>query len=207
MMDQRRIWEEIAESWARLRAKPDDGVEGFLRDRSGLILDVGCGSGRNLAAGKNYVGMDFSPRMITLAEARAKRNGTDALFLIGDAAELPFKGESFDHIMLAAVLHVLESERRARCLGEIRRVLKPGGEVLVTVWSKNQPRFFSGKKETYVPWKAGGKTVMRYYYLFTKGELKSLLEHNGFEVERISGGRKKAFKLFPMNIIAIAKKK
>jgi hypothetical protein len=84
--------------------------------------------------------------------------------------------------------------------------MKSGAKALISVWNKNQPRFFFEEKESYVPWKIGNKQVMRYYYLFTKSELKQFLEENGFKVLEIFGSKKKAFKLFPMDIIAIVQK-
>lgn len=142
--------------------------------------------------------------MVKLAKEKAEKEGAEASFAAAGASELPFKDSSFDHAMLVAVLHVTKD--REKCLSEIMRVLKPGGTVFLTVWNKNQPRFFLSRKEEPVPWKLGSKAFMRYYYLFTKGELKRFLEQNGFEVLSARGSRKKAFRLFPVDIIAVARK-
>src|SRR3989338_5795420 len=99
---------------------------------------------------------------------------------------------------VAALLCILE---RGECLEEMKRVAVPGSLVLMTVWNKDQPRFVLSGKEITVPW--AGKE--RYYYLFTKAEFRKLLEEHGFEIISVRGSHDKAFKLFPRNIIALAR--
>lgn len=86
----------------------------------GTVLDVGCGSApyRRLAGGKvRYIGIDLVPSPD--ADVRA------------DCLCLPFADASFDAVICTEVLeHV---SRPADCLGEIRRVLKEGGKVYITV--------------------------------------------------------------------------
>ena len=69
-----------------------------------------------------------------------------------------------------------------KALQELRRVLKPGGEAFITVWNRGQPRFWFRGKEIAVPWRTRDKTLHRYYYLFSYGELERLVKRAGFEL-------------------------
>jgi SAM-dependent methyltransferase len=97
------------------------------------ILDAGCGSGPLFAAlrdrGAIVTGIDKSAGMLELARRR-----------LGDAADLqvaelgsplPFPDDTFDDVTASLVLHYLEDWRPA--LAELRRVLKPGGRLFVSV--------------------------------------------------------------------------
>jgi hypothetical protein len=81
--------------------------------------------------------------------------------------------------------------------------MKKNGHALVTVWNKEQPRFARSGKVTYVPWRTGKKKHMRYYYLFTKNELKKLLGKY-CEIEYIERVRRS--RPFAENIVAVVKK-
>jgi hypothetical protein len=60
-----------------------------------------------------------------------------------------------------------------------------------------------------VPWRTQTKTLYRYYYLFTYGELKRLAGQAGFEIIKIfpESGYRFPVKLFSQNICLLAKKK
>jgi SAM-dependent methyltransferase len=94
-------------------------------------LDIGCGdaskSGTWLAAhARSYIGVDVSPAAVDLARA----HGFDA-YTVADAAELPFDDARFDVIVICEVLeHLFDPLSAARAA---LRVLRPGGDLLVTV--------------------------------------------------------------------------
>jgi SAM-dependent methyltransferase len=96
------------------------------------VLDIGCGSGwladRCQAAGARVLAMDIAP-----AGVRAARGRFPAIadFLAGDGYHLPYADASFDVVVLSEVVEHLEEVETA--LTEVRRVLKPGGRVLVSV--------------------------------------------------------------------------
>lgn len=97
------------------------------------ILDVGCGSGPLSAAlrdrGALVAGLDLSAAMIELARARL---GEDADLIVHDVAEpLPYADATFDDVVASLVLHYLEDWTQP--LAELRRVLKPGGRLLLSV--------------------------------------------------------------------------
>src|SRR5215469_440562 len=97
------------------------------------ILDAGCGSGPLFAAlrerGATVTGFDKSAGMVELAR---RRLGDGADLQVADlGGPLPFPDGEFDDVIASLVLHYLEDWGPA--LAELRRVLKPGGRLLVSV--------------------------------------------------------------------------
>lgn len=214
MDDIAKVYDEIAEGYFHVRSKPWPEVE--LVER-GPVLDLGCGTGRHssylMSKGFEVVCADISWGMLSVASKRFQGERVQC-----DAAFLPFRDESFATVLYIATLHHLRDELRLRSLMEVRRVLKSGGTAIVSVWALFQPRFFRMYpsmflnflrggvfRDVHVPWKRGGKILMRYYHLFTKSELISLLRRAGFrEIEY----RKRSFKsrILAENHVAIARK-
>ena len=93
------------------------------------ILDIGCGTGEfsPLFRGHEYTGIDISPRYINFA-ARVHTHGA---FSVMDATQLQFPDQSFDYILVMAILHHLSNADVDKVLSEARRVLKPGGKLLI----------------------------------------------------------------------------
>lgn len=97
------------------------------------ILDAGCGSGPLLAAlrdrGATVTGIDSSARMLELAR---RRLDADASLQVADLRDpLPFEDGSFDDVVASLVLHYLEDW--GPTLAEFRRVLRPGGRLILSV--------------------------------------------------------------------------
>jgi len=97
------------------------------------ILDVGCGSGPISAAlrdrGATVAGFDSSAKMVELAR---KRLGPDADLRIANLGQpLPYPDGAFDVVIAALVLHYLRDWTAP--LAELRRILKPGGRLIVAV--------------------------------------------------------------------------
>ena len=79
---------------------------GDVRGRN--VLDVGCGDG-DLAVelwrrGATVTGIDASPEMVEAATARAKREGADISFMMGEAASIPFDPERLDVVVAVTIL-------------------------------------------------------------------------------------------------------
>lgn len=94
-------------------------------------LDMGCGRGELLfqlrRAGVEAVGADYAPAALGLA----KKTG-EAPVLRADARRLPFAAASFDRIFFLGVVDHLPDQDLRACFDEFRRVLKPGGLVLLS---------------------------------------------------------------------------
>lgn len=98
------------------------------------LLDFGCGVGNTIAhlqqafPASTLHGVDLSGESIRLATASHSANAT---FRTIENARLPHEDASFDIVMAACVFHHIPPIERAHWIGEIRRVLKPGGHVFV----------------------------------------------------------------------------
>jgi ubiquinone/menaquinone biosynthesis C-methylase UbiE len=111
------------------------------------VLDVGCGTGslaivakRHVGATGEVVGIDASPPMVARARAKTRRAGIDVSFKDGVAEALPFPDAQFDVVLSTMMLHHLPRKARQECAREIRRVLRPGGRVLVVDFGQAQDR-------------------------------------------------------------------
>jgi SAM-dependent methyltransferase len=106
--------------------REERNLERSCASLTGTILDVGCAQGtprRYLAAGANYVGLDY---FSTATEWYGTRPD-----VFGDAQALPFTDASIDHVLLLDVLEHIPAPER--CLGELHRVLKPSGSLTIQV--------------------------------------------------------------------------
>lgn len=141
-----------------------------------LVLDVGCGTGslaiaakRHVGTAGNVVGIDASPEMVARATSKAKKTGTDVSFRTAVVEALPFPDAQFDAALSTLMLHHLPRKARQQCAREIRRVLKPGGRVLVVDFAHVQ-----NKRGLLAHFHRHGHVDPR--------EIHSLLEEAGFNV-------------------------
>lgn len=183
-MNQMEAWNAIAPQWHKWREKPLSEIMSFVRDTESY-LDIGCGSRRHLSKGKKIIGIDFSIEMLKLAKTFSEENKINAGFVLADACEMPLRDRSFGCVAAAAILHAIPKENHEKFMKELKRIMKKGGKCIITVWNIDQKRFKNSEKETEVPWKAGGETIMRYYYLFDKEELENLIKRSGFRADRV----------------------
>lgn len=111
-------------------------VDGYCQGRVMRVLDVGCGPGvimeEMLARGHRVVAMDISENMIRRAnEKAAKIDSSRSLCFRGDIEALPIQNASVDIVLCLGVLPYLD---RDQCgIGEISRVVKDGGMVIVVL--------------------------------------------------------------------------
>jgi ubiquinone/menaquinone biosynthesis C-methylase UbiE len=114
-----RLLLEDGRTWAASRARGD-------------TLEIGIGTGRNLEfypAGTRLLGIDVSPAMLAIARRRARNLGRVIDVRQGDAQSLAFPDAWFDTVVCTLVLCSVPDDRRT--LGEVARVLKPGGRLVL----------------------------------------------------------------------------
>jgi ubiquinone/menaquinone biosynthesis C-methylase UbiE len=112
------------------------------------VLDVGCGTGgvtipAKLRVGKNgqASGIDPAPQMIAVARRKASRAGLEIDFRVGVIESLPYPDATFDTVTSSLMMHHLPEHLRSKGLAEIRRVLKPGGRLLIADITRLGPSF------------------------------------------------------------------
>ena len=137
------LFSNFYDGFIRLHARQDrDDTRYFLVDAAQLednpaqrILDICCGTGSVALAFAErcpdalLVGYDFSHGM--LRKAQEKTAATRAVFVEGDAAQLPFSDSSFDVVTCSHALYELKGQAREHALWEMKRVIHPSGVVLI----------------------------------------------------------------------------
>jgi len=210
-------FEAIAEDYASKRRKPWSELLNPLSG-SGLVLDAGSGGGRHAAylarRGVEVVCLDASSSMLK----QARRHDRELGLVRGDLRELPFRDACFEAVACVASIHHVPTRRlRLKALKEVSRVLKPDSSLIITAWSRWQPkllakalkawltrpRWFFELGDVEVPWTLRGRRYLRYYHLFTKGELKRLIEEAGLKVSWVKGFSPRP-SLLPRNYAALA---
>ena len=209
------VFNEIAPGWYNYRHWSifRNELEALAkRWQQGRLLNVGCGHGPDFLPFRQDFelhGVDFAGEMLKLAQKYSRKFGFIVNLIAADVCCLPYPDETFDRaISVAAYHHVKGGEERLKALQELRRVLKPGGEAFITVWNHWQPRFWLNRREVMVPWRTQNKTLYRYYYLFSCGELEKLAKNAGFEVLKSfpESGYRFPIKFFSRNICLLVRR-
>ncbi|HET9986409.1 MAG TPA: methyltransferase domain-containing protein [Longimicrobiales bacterium] len=137
----RRYFQDLAQRYRarnRFARQRIANVFSLLPDvRGARLLDVGCGMGtftveaaRRGAA--SAMGVDFAPEAVATAREVAAAEGVrGATFVEGDATALPLPPESLDVVLAADVTEHLDDATLAAVLAEARRVLRPGGTLVL----------------------------------------------------------------------------
>lgn len=102
------------------------------------VLDLGCGTGelamtlsRRVGPNGYVAGIDNSKVLVAGARRRARRAGLAIDYRVASIAQLPLADATMDVVVSSLVMHHLAPDVLARAVGEIRRVLKPGGRVFM----------------------------------------------------------------------------
>ncbi len=133
----RRVWDKAAprydESMAFFeRAFVGEGRPWITARAQGRVLEVAVGTGIDLPlypAHVSLTGLDLSPAMLEVARERASALGRELDLVVGDAQRMPFGDESFDSVVTALALCSIPDP--AAAIGEMKRVLVPGGRLLL----------------------------------------------------------------------------
>ncbi len=147
-------------------------------EKDKVVLEIGCGNGNGTKLIKKYfkpkkiIAIDLDPQMIKIA----KRNNADSsiVFTVGDAANLvSIPDKSFDAIFDFAIIHHIPNWKD--CLNELKRLLKPGGQLILEDLSI----------ETFsTPFGKLMRQVLDHPYsnMFTRKEFTEYLENIGFKI-------------------------
>ena len=103
-----------------------------LADASGRVLEVGSGTGANLPyygpGVESLTVTEPEPAMLRRLEQRVREQAPKAKVVLAPAEQLPFEDDTFDVAVSTLVLCGVDDQ--ARALGELRRVLRPGGRLI-----------------------------------------------------------------------------
>jgi ubiquinone/menaquinone biosynthesis C-methylase UbiE len=137
------VFSYVYDAFIQLHARRDArDTRNFLVEMADLkgksnstIIDICCGTGAVIVSfAQRYpksvaVGYDFSRGM--LRKAQNKKSSGRIIWVEGDAATLPFAGESFDVVTCSHALYELKGPTRQTALQEMMRIIRPSGVVLL----------------------------------------------------------------------------
>ena len=150
-----------------------EALAGLRTDR---ILDVACGTGVWLEmlakrhSDAELYGIDRVPAMLDVAQ---RRTGQRAMLLEADAAELPFSNGDFQLVTTTNALHYFADVHSA--LTEIRRVLAPSGNLVITDWCRDY--LWMKLLNRVLPW-----TRHAHGHTYSSRELEKILAAAGFAI-------------------------
>jgi MPBQ/MSBQ methyltransferase len=185
MTDDRTVWDDAyrrrGQRWAGA-VPPLPVLPGHAR-----VLELGCGNGKTFAAlmknGWDAVALDFSVTAVKTARS-SFTTGQNGDAVLADARFLPFHPATFDAIFAWHIIGHMHEPDRVHIAREIGRLLKPGGIILFSEFSRKDFRYASG-----VPGEDGtflrGNGISTHYFtepesraLFTDCSCTSLREHH-----------------------------
>jgi len=182
---------------ARYRAEPFIvGFAEFEHWRGKRVLEVGVGLGTDFVnfarAGAELTGVDLTEAAVAAVRRRLELEQLEAHLEVADAEDLPFADGRFDLVYSWGVLH--HTPDTARSLSEVRRVLRPGGEARIMLYSRRSwvalgvwLRYGVGRGR---PWRSFASLLAEHMEspgtkAYTRGELDELLAgFDSVELER-----------------------
>ncbi len=148
-------------------------VFSLLKDSSGIVLDLGCGTGNYTVElfkrSFKVIGCDVSKEMLRIA----KNKLPEVVLIRANAYKLPFKKDSFDIVLSITMFEFIKNPEEI--LKEVYRILKPGGKFILGTMNQRSLWFiFKKLKSLFV------ETAYRYANFYTPGRLKKLCLRSGF---------------------------
>jgi SAM-dependent methyltransferase len=151
-----------------IRTSLDSNLPGW---RGASILDAGCGTGailEQLGNPQKHVGIDLSPEAVAFCHQRGLHNVAQS-----DVSALPFADASFDAVICSSVLYHQWIKDVRNALDELRRVLRPGGLLLINLPAY---QFLHSAHDDAV------LTARR----FTRSQVRDLLTTSGLEIRHLT---------------------
>lgn len=129
-------WDTSENGYAEFESETEDVISRGNAPSGGLLLELGCGAGNMTVwfAQRGYTahGIDIAPTAIEWARKRAAARNVQVQFTVGDVVQLSnYQNSQFDFVFDGHCLHCIIGEDRTRLLGNVHRVLKPGGYVMI----------------------------------------------------------------------------
>jgi len=203
----KKTYDDIAGDFSNTRSKDTDlHIFSDLIKPKATILDIGCGNGRLLLMLNklaehwtnpkfHYLGIDISKSLLN----HARKKFPTENFIEGTQTEIPFDESKADILFnIRAFHHIPSKKMRLIALEEMKRVLKPHGTIVITVWDLWQRKYIVQilkavlrsiitlgayeYNDTFIPW---GKNNKRYYHAFRPKELYDILKQAGFTQVKI----------------------
>ena len=223
----RNTWNSIAKSFDSTRRKTWKECIDFIDSlpKNSVVADIGSGNGRHLIPCaqrvKKVIGIDVSDELLKIVQKKVDKNNLKNVELVqSDAVDLPLKDNSVDAVLFIATLHNIQKKhRRIMALEEVRRILKPEGKAIISVWSRWQDKFrqdfikrcfFRYERKEFgdikLHWKQHGLNVPRFYHLYSKREFVKDLKEAGLRIIEIKS-KKISSKKYSDNFFAYVKKK
>lgn len=142
------------------------------------VLEIGCGTGGNLAhfaakhPGATFLGLDFDPGAVEFTRAKSETSTSPFAVLRGDGMRLPFADGALDGALALDIIEHFEDDH-AIC-AELWRVLRPGADLVLSVpaW----PSLWSPHDE-----------FLHHKRRYRPAELRALIEGAGFQIEETRG--------------------
>ncbi|HLM69857.1 MAG TPA: class I SAM-dependent methyltransferase [Thermoplasmata archaeon] len=116
----------------------------------GRVIDLGCGTGETAIylAGQGHPvwGIDFSENAIQRAARKAVERSTPVTFRVANALALSHLGVTFDTAVDSGLFHVFLDPHRRVYAENVRKVLSPGGRLLLLCFSEEEPADWGGPR-------------------------------------------------------------
>jgi SAM-dependent methyltransferase len=163
---------------------------GAIRDLPDLplrssVLELGCGNGKTLFAmfqrGWDVTAIDFAPKAVRLCRAVGRESLGHVL--IADALCPPFKNSSFDAVFALHVIGHMHETDRERIISQLSYVLKTGGVVIFSDFSRDDFRFGKGNETEPATFRRSPGILTHYFDknevidLFSTFTPVSIIEH------------------------------
>jgi ubiquinone/menaquinone biosynthesis C-methylase UbiE len=179
-----------------IRSLRPTGFRLFRPGRHTNVLEVGCGTGMQLALfraqGCRVTGIDLSTAMLRVARARLDR-GT--LVCRGDAARLPYPAETFDLVMATLVLHEMDPAVRSAVVEDMLRVIGHHGRLGIIDYHPQPRPSLKGAVASGIirgiERAAGRRHYTNFRHFRAAGGIPGLAARHGLHIEgcqRVSGG-------------------
>jgi SAM-dependent methyltransferase len=211
-------WNSIYATRGKVESEPDPLVAELLPElrRAGAkrILDLGCGTGRHSALllqnSFSVTAADASGECLEILKSENAGRGGRLETARCDMETLPFSAGSFDAVLAWDVLAHGDAAKIRASVREMRRVLGPGGLLLLAAPSTRHPRFARGKQIEPGTFTGSGDEENDewndVHHFFSRKELKRLLE--GFEIlQMFEETRKTGYNAGGIHWLVFARKK